>query len=309
MRKFTQLLFITVAMIFSSTVIAQSNVSGTIIDSELNAPLPGANVLEKGTTNGVSSDFDGKFTLVTQASSGEVVVSFVGYGSVTLAFDGNTDLGSITLSPDNTLEEIVVTGTGIIDLAEDRKTPIAVSTIKAIEIQEKTGNSDLPELLKSTPSVQNIQRGGFGEGQMFLRGFDQTNTAFLLNGQPINGMEDGKMYWSNWSGVTDVANAIQVQRGLGSSKLAISSVGGTVNIVTKTVDQKRGGFVQQMVGNDNYTKTSAYYSTGLNEKGWSFGALLGHWQGEGYVQDTDGQGQTYFFSLGTNLTTIIFLIS
>ena len=149
-----------------------------------------------------------------------------------------------------------------------------MSTIKAAQIQEKAGNSDLPELLKSTPSVHTTQRGGFGDGQLFLRGFDQTNTAFLLNGQPINGMEDGKMYWSNWSGVLDVAQAVQVQRGLGSSKLAISSVGGTINIVTKTLDKKQGGFFQQMIGNDGYTKTTASYSTGLMDNGLALTAML-----------------------------------
>ncbi|MGE5944047.1 MAG: TonB-dependent receptor domain-containing protein [Flavobacteriales bacterium] len=298
MKKTTQFLLVAVALLFTSVIMAQSTVSGTLMDAELNAPLPGANIIEKGTTNGTTSDFDGKFTLTTEATSGQIVVSYVGYGTVTVSFNGNTNLGSITLAPDNSLEEILIIGSGVIDLAEGRKTPIAVSTIKANQIQEKTGNSDLPEVLKSTPSVQSIQGGGFGEGQMFLRGFDQTNTAFMLNGQPINSVEDGRLFWSNWSGVLDVAQAVQVQRGLGSSKLAISSVGGTVNIVTKTIDRKEGGFVQQMIANDNYTKTTATYSTGLMESGWAFSALLGHWQGEGYVEDTDGQGQTYFISLG-----------
>lgn len=289
---------LTVALLFSTVIMAQSTVTGTVIDAEINAPLPGANVIEKGTTNGASTDFNGKFTLTTQANSGQLVISYVGYSSITLSFDGNVDLGNINLTPDNSLEEIVIVGSGVIDLAEDRQTPIAVSTIKANRIQEKAGNSDLPELLKSTPSVHTTQRGGFGDGQMFLRGFDQTNTAFLLNGQPVNGMEDGKMYWSNWSGVLDVAQAVQVQRGLGSSKLAISSVGGTVNIVTKTVDKKEGGFLQQMLGNDGYTKSTAYYSTGLMENGLAVSALFGHWRGDGYVDHTEGQGQTYFLSFG-----------
>jgi iron complex outermembrane recepter protein len=298
MKKTTHFLLMAVALLFTTVMMAQSTIKGTIIDAELNTPLPGANVVEKGTTNGVSTDFDGNFTLETQVSAGQIVISYVGYGSVTLKFDGNANLGKIKLASDNSLDEIVIVGSGIIDLAEGRETPIAVSTIKAQQIQEKAGNSDLPEVLKSTPSVQSIQGGGFGEGQLFLRGFDQTNTAFMLNGQPINSIEDGRMFWSNWSGVLDVAQAVQVQRGLGSSKLAISSVGGTVNIVTKTIDKKEGGFVQQMVANDNFTKTSASYSTGLMESGWAFTALLGHWQGEGYVEDTDGQGQTYFISLG-----------
>ncbi|QRM88496.1 TonB-dependent receptor plug domain-containing protein [Lacinutrix sp. WUR7] len=298
MKKISRFLFLVVTLMLTTGAMAQSTVTGTIIDAEMNAPLPAANIIEKGTTNGVSTDFDGNFTITTQANAGEVVISYVGYTPVTVSFTGTTNLGNITLTSDNSLEEVVIIGSGVIDLAEDRKTPVAVTTIKAAEIQQKAGNWDLPEVLKSTPSIQNLKSGGFGDGQMFIRGFDQTNTAFLLNGQPINGMEDGKMYWSNWSGVMDVANAIQVQRGLGASKLAISSVGGTVNIVTKTIDRKEGGFFQQMVGNDNYTKTTAYYSTGVNEKGWSFSGLLGHWQGDGYVNSTDGQGQTYFFSVG-----------
>lgn len=298
MKKITRLLFLAGAFMFTAFSMAQTVVTGTVMDAEMAAPLPGANIVEKGTTNGVSSNFDGEFSIMTQSTEGEIVISYVGYTKVVVKFSGSTSLGNITLTPDNTLEEVVIIGSGIIDLAEDRKTPVAVSTITANQIREKAGNSDLPEVLKQTPSVQSVQAGGFGDGQMFLRGFDQTNTAFLLNGQPINGMEDGKMYWSNWSGVLDVANAVQVQRGLGASKLAISSVGGTVNIVTKTIDRREGGFVQQMVGNDNYIKSTAYYSTGVNDKGWSLGVLFGHWQGDGYVDYTQGQGQTYYISVG-----------
>lgn len=298
MKKITRLLFLAGALMFTAFSMAQTVVTGTVMDAEMAAPLPGANIVEKGTTNGVSSNFDGEFSIITQSTEGEIVISYVGYTKVVVKFSGSTSLGNITLTPDNTLEEVVIIGSGIIDLAEDRKTPVAVSTITANQIREKAGNSDLPEVLKQTPSVQSVQAGGFGDGQMFLRGFDQTNTAFLLNGQPINGMEDGRMYWSNWSGVLDVANAVQVQRGLGASKLAISSVGGTVNIVTKTIDRREGGFVQQMVGNDNYIKSTAYYSTGVNDKGWSLGVLFGHWQGDGYVDYTQGQGQTYYISVG-----------
>ncbi|REH56464.1 outer membrane receptor protein involved in Fe transport [Tenacibaculum gallaicum] len=296
MKTFKNVLLVALFFV-TATVLGQTKITGTVVD-EMGEPLPGANVVVKGTTNGSATDFDGKFMLNASSNSGVVIVSFVGYTNKEVSFSGGSDLGTIALEPSNVLEEIVVTASGVIDLAEDRKTPVAVSTIKASEIQAKSGAWDLPEVLKSTPSVQSIKAGGFGDGQMFLRGFDQTNTAFLLNGQPINGMEDGKMYWSNWSGVMDVANAIQVQRGLGSSKLAISSVGGTVNIVTKTIDNKEGGYVRQTIGNNAYTKTTAYYSTGVSEKGWSFSGMFGHWQGDGYVDNTHGQGQTYFLSVG-----------
>ena len=147
MKNITRFLFLAVTLMFTAETMAQSTVTGTVIDAEMNAPLPSANIIENGTTNGVSSDFDGNFTITTLSSMGEVVISYVGYGTVTLSFNGDTNLGEITLTSDNSLDEIVIIGSGVIDLAEDRKTPVAVSTIKAEEIREKAGNFDLPVLL------------------------------------------------------------------------------------------------------------------------------------------------------------------
>lgn len=301
MKKITQFLSVALVMLFTTVAVAQSEVKGVVIDGDLNAPLPGANVLEKGTTNGTTTDFDGNFTLNTQSSSGELVISYVGYGSVTVAFNGSQDLGNIVLNPDNTLDEIVIIGSGIIDLAEDRQTPVAVSTIKRSEIQERAvGNVEVGEILKYTPSVfVSPGGGGFGDSQLFVRGFDNSNTAVLLNGQPINAQEDGRVFWSNWQGVADVANAVQIQRGLGSSKLAISSVGGTVNIVMKAADKNKGGSMRFLTGNDSYFKGTVEYNTGVNEKGWAFSALIDHWQSHRrWARGTFGQGQNYFFSVG-----------
>ncbi|HRV54622.1 MAG TPA: carboxypeptidase-like regulatory domain-containing protein, partial [Mangrovimonas sp.] len=70
MKKTTKFLFFAVAILFSAAVFAQSTVTGTIVDADLKSPLPGANIIEKGTTNGTSSDFDGNFSLTTTATSG-----------------------------------------------------------------------------------------------------------------------------------------------------------------------------------------------------------------------------------------------
>ena len=148
MKKTTQILLLVLALVFTTSVMAQSTVTGTVMDSELNAPLPGANIVEKGTSNGVSTDFDGNFTLRTNASSGEIVITYVGYGSVTLSFNGDTNLGTITLSPDKHFRgKLFLVGTGVIDLAEGRRTPVAVSTIRAAEIQEKIGTQDVTATL------------------------------------------------------------------------------------------------------------------------------------------------------------------
>ncbi len=298
MKKITQLVFF-VALFCATTIMAQSTIKGVVIDAEFNSVLPGANVVEKGTTNGVSTDFDGKFTLKTQKASGEVIISYVGYGSVTLPFNGDTNLGEITISTDNSLQEVVINASGNIDLVVDRKTPIAVSTVTAKEIALKAGNMEFPEIMNKTPSVYATkQGGGYGDSRITLRGFDQRNTSYLINGQPVNDMENGWVFWSNWQGLTDVASGIQIQRGLGASKLAVPSVGGTVSIVTKNAAKQRGGSLSTMIGNDNYVKSTAIYNTGVNEKGWSSSYLIGKWSGDGYVYNTRGEGYNYFFAVG-----------
>lgn len=298
-------LLLFVLLLSGFSVLSQGTVTGKVTDTDLGGPLNGANVVELGTSNGAITDFDGNFTLNVSSNTGTIEISYLGFTQQSVSYsltNGTMSLGTISLTADaNALSEVVIIGTGVIDLAEDRRTPVAVSTITAAEIQSKTsGNREFVEALQNTPSVYvSNQSGGFGDSQIFLRGFDQVNTAFLLNGQPINGMEDGRMYWSNWSGMSDVANAVQIQRGLGSSKLAISSVGGTVNIISKTTDKRQGGFVRMLAGNDSYFKGTVSYDTGLSEKGWAFSALVDHWQAHRkYSIGTAGQGQNYLFSVG-----------
>lgn len=303
MKIFKNVMLFGFLFLTTLTVFSQSKITGTVIDGEFNQPLAGASVVVKGTQTGTATDFDGKFEISTTAKSGEIVISFLGYVTKTVSFTvtGNSvNVGNIVVTPDaSQLEEVVLVGKGIIDVAKERKTPIAVSTIKAADIQAKVGTADVTQAMVNTPSVYVAgQAGGYGDSRITVRGFQQDNTAFLLNGQPINGMEDGKMYWSNWSGMSDIANFIQIQRGLGSSKLAISSVGGTVNFVTKATDKKEGGFASLGVANSDYLKTTAAYNTGMMKNGFGMSVMLSHWQGDGYNYGTRGEGQTYFISFG-----------
>ena len=153
--------------------------------------------------------------------------------------------------------------------------------------------------MNKTPGVYATkQGGGYGDSRISIRGFDQRKTSFLINGQPVNYMENGWVYWSNWQGLTDVASGIQIQRGLGASRLAVPSVGGTVSIFTKSASKSQGGKVLQMIGNDGYKKTGVSYNTGKNEKGWASSFLLSRWEGDGYVYNTSGEGYTYFAAVG-----------
>ena len=280
-----------------STAFAQGKVSGTVTDGK--GSLPGANIVIKGTKIAVSTDFDGKFSINTTANSGELVISFIGYKPKTVKFNGAANVGTVALvADDNQLQEIVVRSS-VVDVAKDRKTPVAVSTIKAAEIQEKLGSQEFPEILANTPSVYATKSGGgFGDSRINIRGFDQKNVAVLINGVPVNDMENSSVYWSNWAGLSDVTSAMQVQRGLGSSKLAISSVGGTINVVTRSADMKEGGSVSVGFANDNYLKKAFSYSTGVMKNGLSTSVLLSQTTGDGYIDGTKFEGGNYFIGIG-----------
>ncbi len=300
MKTMKNWLFSGLLFLMVSTVFSQGKISGTITDGQ--NPLPGANVAIKGTSASASTGFDGKFTVDSNENSGQLIISYIGFANQTVDFtisNGVANLGNISLvSNSNELSEIVVKSS-VVDVAKDRKTPVAVSTIRAAEIQEKLGTQEFPEILKSTPSVYATKTGGgFGDSRITIRGFAQENIAVMINGMPVNDMENSAVYWSNWAGLSDVTSAMQVQRGLGSSKLAISSVGGTINILTKSSDRKEGGSVGSSFGNANYLKTQASYSTGKLENGLSASVLYSHTAGDGYIDGTKFVGDNYFIALG-----------
>ena len=292
MRK---LLLVGLMLLTSITTFAQVNIVGKVFDVETNDPLPGATIVVEGTNDGTVTGFDGTFSLSANEGT-SLLISYLGYETARVLADDSISVG---LTPDlNVLGEVVVSS-GVIDIAKVRETPVAVSTISPSEIALKVGNQEFPEIMNKTPGVYATkQGGGYGDSRISLRGFDQRNTSFLINGQPVNDMENGWVYWSNWQGLTDVASGIQLQRGLGASKLAVPSVGGTVSIFTKAAEARAGSSVQQVVGNDGYTKTTVSHSTGLNDNGWATSVLLSKWAGDGYIYNTSGEGYTYFFALG-----------
>ncbi len=202
-----------------------------------------------------------------------------------------------TVKDSKDIEAVVLTG--VADIAKDRKTPVAVSTIKEAQIVERLGNQEFPEILNTTPSVYATKGGGgFGDGRVNVRGFDMNNTAVMINGVPVNDMESGAVYWSNWAGLSDVTSAMQIQRGLGASKLAIASIGGTINVLTRAADKKREGNVTVGLGNDGYLKTLFSYNTGKSDKGWSTSFLMSRTAGATYIDGSDFEAYNYYFALG-----------
>ena len=284
-----------------ATAVAQATLKGKVVDAETNEPLIGATVSVKGQTVGAVTDMDGLFTLKITASGVTVEFKYLGYKDETMKVTqkGNVDLGTVSLKPDaHVLGDVVITS----QIAVARKTPVAVSSVAMDFIQEKLGTQEFPEVLKSTPGVHaNKDGGGYGDSEIYMRGFGNENIAVMVNGVPMNDMEWGGVYWSNWAGLTDVTRTMQTQRGLGASKVSAPSVGGTINIITQSLESKKGGTVSYALGNDGMNKILFSVSTGLTKSGWAM-TLLGskNW-GNGYAQGLDFEGYNYFLNVSKRL--------
>jgi len=196
-------------VVFSSGSFAQ--IKGKVVDASTKEVLVGATVGNSKQTT--TTNLDGTFELKSIKPGEKIKTSYIGYTSTSMdAKDGVT----IELQSSSTgMKEVsVISSVGI-----DRKTPVALSTIGTKFALENLGSQELPELLKVTPSAFITKGGGgVGDSRINLRGFDQRNIAILINGVPVNDMENGWVYFSNWAGIGDALKQIQVQRGLGGSK-------------------------------------------------------------------------------------------
>jgi len=230
----------------------------------------------------------------------ELKISYIGYTSKIVQVTSlNQNLGSIALESEAIgLNDVTVTSS----VAIRRKTPVALSVIDPVTIENKLGAQEFPEILKSTPGVYATkQGGGFGDSRINLRGFDAANIAVMVNGVPVNDMEWGGIYWSNWAGLSDVTRSMQVQRGLGASKVAAPSLGGSINIVTRSTDQKKGGSATYSIGNDGYEKVGFSASTGLTADNWAITLLGSKTVGNGYIQGTEFEAYSYFVNISKKI--------
>ena len=272
-----------------------SQIKGKVVDQTTKEVLSGASVTtDKG---GVTSGLDGTFDLKTAKAGDKLTVSFLGYKDV------------VTSAKDGIVVELTSTSIGLKEVAViasfgiDRKTPAAISSVKGRYPLENLGSQELPELLKITPSAFITKGGGgIGDSRINIRGFDQKNVAILINGVPVNDMESGWVYFSNWAGIGDALKQMQVQRGLGASKLAIQSVGGTMNIITKTTDAEKGMSFQQSLTDFGLSKSVLSYSTGNTKRG-AFSFVGSTTQGNGYVDGTYTKAYSYFLSYAKDLGT------
>ena len=275
---------------------SQGTIKGFVVDKTTNEALVGVSVYNPASSVGVSTSLDGSFSIKLPEGNQDLTVSYVGYTTRTIQVNTKSkDKIIIVLESEAIgLNDVTVTSS----IAIRRKTPVALSVVDPVIIETKLGTQEFPEVLKSTPGVYATkQGGGFGDSRVNLRGFESANIAVMINGVPMNDMEWGGVYWSNWAGLSDVTRSMQIQRGLGASKVAAPSLGGSINIVTRSTDSKKGGSVSYGIGNDGYSKMGFAVSTGLTDNNWAITLLGSKSQGNGYIQGTEFESYSYFLNI------------
>lgn len=237
-----------VAIMASTFIYAQQSISGTV--SDINGlPLAGASVIEKGTTNGVSTDFDGNYQLTTQTNNAILVISFIGYKTTEIPI-GNQNVINVTLSEDaESLDEIVVTALGF---KENRdKMASTYSKIDADKLVQPVENKIIDGMAGKAAGVTiNATSGDPGAGSNIqIRGVSSlggtSQPLIVVDGVPLNndnlsgsGDSDASAGVSQQSRLNDInpddIESVQIFKGASAGALYGSrALNGVIVITTK----------------------------------------------------------------------------
>jgi len=275
------------------TAQAQVTVKGRVMDAISGELLEGASISTRNQQ--ALSGKDGNFTMVLPMGEYVLVAQAEGFDNDTILLQADRNLiTDVIFRLDNqsaAMQAVQITTS----IAKNRKTPVAYSNFTGKDIAERLGSSDLPLLLNQMPGVYaTSQGGGAGDARISIRGFSQRNIAVMVDGIPVNDMENGQVYWSNWFGLGGVTALTQVQRGLGSSRIANPAVGGTMNIITKGISQQARLEANVEIGDSRYEQFAVNYSSGRLKGGWGVLMSITKRQSAGYVDYLYDDMYSYF---------------
>ena len=247
-------------IMISGAVLGQGTVSGTVTDADGNA-LPGANVVVDGTSSGAAATLSGAYSIDLPNGTYTVTASVVGHNksSATVKIQNSNESANFTLSSSS----VALGGVDVLANRVDNTDAISYDDYTKADIDFRLGGRGLPKALSTLPSVFVENGGGWDDENVYVRGFDDRYTAYLINGVPMNDMENGNLYFSNWTVLADVASVVQIQRGAGAVNLAVPSLGGTVNFISAAPTTEAGVQIKQEVGEYDFSKTAVTVNSGL----------------------------------------------
>ena len=194
-QQWTCAIFLFLGLLISNNLIAQNNgfaVNGTITD-DAGMPLPGVNILEKGTKNGVSTDFDGNFTITVLNSNAKLVISYVGFETQEVSILGKKNINVKLKTNLESLEEVVVIGYGTARKSDLTGSVVAVS---GDDLKKQSVSNVAEALTGRMAGVQVTSSEGSPDAEIKIRirgGGSLTQDSsplIIVDGFPVNSMSD-----------------------------------------------------------------------------------------------------------------------
>jgi hypothetical protein len=297
---FSRTLFIASGLLISIwSVKAQVyRVSGNVNEEGTLIPIPFALIsLNPGnyeTASGPDGNFifnnipDGKYTL-------EILASGYRTFQLEVAVAGeNFNLGTISPKKDEA-------GIGIAN--SDDLVPVVPGN-DSEGAAESGGDNNISGVLSASRDVYvSTASFNFGQARFRTRGYDPDNFGVMLNGLPMNNLENGEVYWSRWGGLNDVFRFRDNSFGLELNTFSFGEIGGATNMDIVAARQRKQLSVSYAVGNRSYThRLMATYSTGILKNGWAL-SVSASWRaaGEGYIPGTFYDGKAYYLGVSKKI--------
>ncbi|WP_428742976.1 SusC/RagA family TonB-linked outer membrane protein [Tenacibaculum sp.] len=302
--KFNGILTLLLALVVQISFAQDRTISGTVSDES--GPLPGVNVLKKGTTSGVETDFDGKFSI--QAKDGDILVfSFVGMKTIERTV-GTSSTMTIAMASDNVLDEVVVTALGI--KREKKSLGYAVQEVKGDDINKAKEQSFISSLSGRVAGLDVKKSNSIGgsvnvvlRGSSSLTGSNQA--LFVVDGIPISNNNFNTSTQTSGSGGYDFGNAasdinpediesISVLKGSTASALYGSQAANGVILITTKKGTKKKGLGITINNSTSISKIDkTTFPTYQNKYGAGYGPYYGS-TGDFFDYDVNGDGTDDF---------------
>ena len=212
----------------SSSLQAQKRVSGAVYDSD-GLPLPGANIIQKGTSNGATTDFDGNYS-ITVNENAILVYSYLGFQSQEIPVAGKTQINVTLKVGGEALEEVVVVGYGT---QKKESVVAAIVQVKGAELLERAaGIANVEEALQGNlPGVTAIQGSGIpgqSDMQIFIRG----QASWNGNNSPLI-MVDGVKRSMTDIDMNDIERLSVLKDASATAVFGVEGANGVILITTK----------------------------------------------------------------------------
>ena len=252
------LLFI--ALCASGALLAQSTVRGRVVDSDSGEPIFSANVILKGTSVGVTTDFDGRFLMNVASIPAEFQVSFIGYAGQMFTVYNVEDILTVRLVTDQVLIEAAeVVGDRI--SVKQKQSPLTVESMDVIAIKEAPSGS-FYEGLGSLKGVD-VTSASLGFKIINTRGFNSTSPVRSL--QLIDGVDNQSpglnFSLGNFLGASDLdVKGVEIVAGASSAFYGPGAFNGVVSMETKSPYQFPGVSASIKVGERNLTELAVRYA-------------------------------------------------